>query len=219
MTVVELKAELKERGLKVSGKKAELIERLGGSSSVAPDASPFAADREEKADVRSSEYSEPESRGAVDVSELPTEALETIISKCASLLKMERWRVAGAITLFNEGSTMPFVARYRKESTGGMDETELRALETALDAAKRLEARRASILSAVEKMGKLTPELRLRMGAAELSATELEDLYLPFKAKRRTKASIARDAGLQPLESRLILARRGRRGRGCGGGA
>ena len=84
----------------------------------------------------------PEGRGTVDASSRAAEAQETIIRKCATLLKMERWRVAGAIALFDDGSTMPFIARYRKESTGGMDETELRALEAALDAAKRLEARR-----------------------------------------------------------------------------
>jgi hypothetical protein len=146
MTVVELKAELKERGLKVSGKKAELIERLSGSSSMAApsitsDASPATAHRTAKADVSYSEHDEPEGRGTVDASSLSAEAQETIIRKCATLLQMERWRVAGAIALFDDGSTMPFIARYRKESTGGMDETELRALEAALDAAKRLEAR------------------------------------------------------------------------------
>lgn len=199
MTVVELKAELKARGLKVSGKKAELIERLSGTgsaaaTSIAPDASWSS----------SSESNEPESGGAVDVSSLSAEAQETIVTKCATLLKMERWRVAGAIALFDEGSTMPFVARYRKESTGGMDETELRALESALDAAKRLEARRATVLAAVDKLGKLTPELLRKLEAAELSATELEDLYLPFRAKRRTRASIARDAGLQPLADAIM---------------
>ena len=200
MTVVELKAELRERGLKVGGKKADLIERLGGSTSAAAtsDASTVAPDSSaEEAEM-------PDKGGAVDVSSLSADAQETIVNKCATLLKMERWRVAGAIALFNEGSTMPFVARYRKEATGGMDETELRALETAFDAAKRLEARRASILAAVGKLGKLTDELRTKIEAEAVSATELEDLYLPFRAKRRTKASIAREAGLQPLADAIM---------------
>ena len=189
MTVVALKAVLKERGLKVSGKKDELIERLGGDSS--PDA---------EADSAPSEGS----RGSIDTSSLSAAAQETIVIKCASLLAMERWRVAGAIALFNEGCTLPFVARYRKEATGGMDETELRSLETALDAAQRLETRRASILAAIGKLGKLTPELQAKIEAAELTATELEDLYLPYRAKRRTKASIAREAGLQPLADAIM---------------
>lgn len=194
MTVVELKAALRERGLKVSGKKADLIERLGGgcSSTAAADANQASATTDHN------------SSDDVDVSSLSNEAHETIISKCASLLQIERWRVAGAISLFNEGSTMPFVARYRKESTGGMDETELRSLEAALDSAKRLEARRASILSTVDKQGKLTEALRHKIADVELSAAELEDLYLPFRAKRRTKASMARDAGLQPLADAIM---------------
>lgn len=189
MTVVELKAVLKERGLKVSGKKDELIERLCGGSS--PDA---------EADSAPSEGS----RGSIDTSSLSAAAQETIVIKCASLLAMERWRVAGAIALFNEGCTLPFVARYRKEATGGMDETELRSLETALNAAQRLETRRASILAAIGKLGKLTPDLQAKIEAAELTATELEDLYLPYRAKRRTKASLAREAGLQPLADAIM---------------
>ena len=204
MSVVELKAELKGRGLKVSGRKAELIERLSGSSSVAATSITSDARPREDADIRSSEYNGSVDQRVLDATSLSAEAQQTIVNKCATLLKMERWRVAGAIALFNEGSTMPFVARYRKESTGGMDETELRALEAALDAAKRLEARRASILAAVDKLGKLTPELRHKIEAAELGATELEDLYLPFRAKRRTKASIAREAGLQPLADAIM---------------
>ena len=90
------------------------------------------------------------------------------------------------------------------EATGGMDETELRALETALSAAQRLEARRATVLAAINKLDKLTPELQSKIMAAELSANQLEDLYLPFKAKRRTKASIAREAGLQPLADAIM---------------
>ena len=216
MTVVELKAALKERGLKVSGKKADLIERLTDATATAPvsaalaaarptaEARPAAAalGRAEEEDPRSGRDSAGQGADAaaiVDASALSAEAKEVIITKCVNELGLARERIAGAIALFDEGNTMPFVARYRKEATGGMDETELRALETALSAARRLEARRATVLAAIDKLGKLTPELQSKIMAAELSANQLEDLYLPYKAKRRTKASIAREAGLQPL--------------------
>ena len=100
------------------------------------------------------------------------------------------------------------MARYRKEATGGMDETELRALESALDAATRLEERRASVLSAIDNLGKLTPELRSKIEDADVTAAALEDLYLPYKAKRRTKASVAREAGLQPLADAILRPQR-----------
>ena len=226
MTVVELKAALKERSLKVSGKKADLIERLEGSSGgsgsgTAPAtvsaalaaARPTAEARPAVAALGRAEEEEPRAGydaagqgadAAIDASALSAEAKQAIITRCANQLGLGRERVAGAIALFDEGNTMPFVARYRKEATGGMDETELRALETALSAAQRLEARRATVLAAVDKLGKLTPELQSKIMAAELSANQLEDLYLPFKVKRRTKASIARDAGLQPLADAIM---------------
>ena len=223
MTVVELKAALKERGLKVSGKKADLIERLtdGSGTATAPvsaalaAARPTAEARPAAAALGRAEEEEPRSgrdsagQGAdaaaiVDASALSAEAKEVIITKCVNQLGLARERIAGAIALFDEGNTMPFVARYRKEATGGMDETELRALETALSAARRLEARRATVLAAINKLDKLTPELQSKIMAAELSANQLEDLYLPYKAKRRTKASIAREAGLQPLADAIM---------------
>ena len=203
MTVVELKAALKERGLKVSGKKADLIERLTDASGTGTPVSAALAAARPTAEAR------PAGQGAdaaaiVDASALSAEAKEVIITKCVNELGLARERIAGAIALFDEGNTMPFVARYRKEATGGMDETELRALETALSAARRLEARRATVLAAIDKLGKLTPELQSKIMAVELSANQLEDLYLPYKAKRRTKASIAREAGLQPLADAIM---------------
>ena len=234
MTVVELKAALKERSLKVSGKKADLVERLGGSSGSSDTAQatvsaalaaarPRAEARPAAVALGRAEKEEPrpgydagqgaDAAAIVDASALSAEAKEAIITRCANQLGLGRERVAGAISLFDEGNTMPFVARYRKEATGGMDETELRALETALSAAQRLEARRATVLAAIDKLGKLTPELQSKIMAAELSANQLEDLYLPFKAKRRTKASIAREAGLQPLADAIM--RRAAAAKGC----
>ena len=108
-----------------------------------------------------------------------------------------------AIALLDEGATVPFIARYRKEVTGGLDDTQLRDLETRLSYLRELEDRRAAILSSIEEQGKLTPELRGDIEAAD-SKARLEDLYLPYKQKRRTRAQIAREAGLEPLADGLL---------------
>lgn len=108
-----------------------------------------------------------------------------------------------AIALLDEGATVPFIARYRKEVTGGLDDTQLRDLESRLVYLRELEDRRAAILSSIEEQGKLTPELRADIDAAD-SKARLEDLYLPYKQKRRTRAQIAREAGLEPLADGLL---------------
>ncbi|MGO3127083.1 MAG: Tex family protein [Luteimonas sp.] len=108
-----------------------------------------------------------------------------------------------AIALLDEGATVPFIARYRKEVTGGLDDTQLRDLETRLSYLRELEDRRAAILSSIDEQGKLTPELRADIEAAD-SKARLEDLYLPYKQKRRTRAQIAREAGLEPLADGLL---------------
>jgi len=105
--------------------------------------------------------------------------------------------------LLDEGSTVPFIARYRKEVTGVLDDTQLRALEERLGYLRELNARKKTILDSIDKQEKLTPELAKRIDAAD-SKTRLEDLYLPFKTKRRTKAQIAIEAGLQPLADALL---------------
>jgi len=112
-------------------------------------------------------------------------------------------QVAAAVALLDEGSTVPFIARYRKEVTGNLDDTHLRNLEERLLYLRELEERRAVILASIEEQGKLTDELR---GAIEAAATKqtLEDMYLPFKPKRRTRAQIAREAGLEPLADALL---------------
>lgn len=108
-----------------------------------------------------------------------------------------------AIALLDEGATVPFIARYRKEVTGGLDDTQLRNLEVRLTYLRELEDRRAAILSSIDEQGKLTPELRADIEAAD-SKARLEDLYLPYKQKRRTRAQIAREAGLEPLADGLL---------------
>ncbi|TWI10257.1 Tex family protein [Aerolutibacter ruishenii] len=108
-----------------------------------------------------------------------------------------------AIALLDEGATVPFIARYRKEVTGGLDDTQLRNLETRLVYLRELEDRRAAVLASIDEQGKLSDELRAEIEAAD-AKSRLEDLYLPYKPKRRTKAQIAREAGLEPLADGLL---------------
>ena len=112
-------------------------------------------------------------------------------------------QVKAAVALLDEGSTVPFIARYRKEATGNLDDTHLRTLEERLLYLRELELRRAAILASIEEQGKLTDILRGSIDAAETKQT-LEDLYLPYKPKRRTRAQIAREAGLEPLADALF---------------
>ena len=112
-------------------------------------------------------------------------------------------QVQTAVGLLDEGATVPFIARYRKEVTGGLDDTQLRNLETRLTYLREMEDRRAAILSSIEGQGKLTDALRADIDAAD-SKSRLEDLYLPYKQKRRTRAQIAREAGLAPLADGLL---------------
>ncbi|WP_396616146.1 Tex family protein [Lysobacter soli] len=108
-----------------------------------------------------------------------------------------------AIALLDEGATVPFIARYRKEVTGGLDDTQLRNLETRLTYLRELEDRRVAVLASIEEQGKMTDALRADIEAAD-SKARLEDLYLPYKQKRRTRAQIAREAGLEPLADGLL---------------
>src|SRR5688572_6125602 len=108
-----------------------------------------------------------------------------------------------AIALLDEGATVPFIARYRKEVTGGLDDTQLRNLETRLTYLRELEERRAAVLASIDEQGKMTDALRADIEGAD-SKSRLEDLYLPYKPKRRTKAPIPREAGLEPLADGLL---------------
>ncbi|MGF1545871.1 MAG: Tex family protein [Thiotrichales bacterium] len=112
-------------------------------------------------------------------------------------------QVISAVKLLDEGATVPFIARYRKEVTGGLDDTQLRNLEERLGYLRELDERRATILKSIGEQGKLTPALQQQL-ATVMTKTELEDLYLPYKPKRRTKAQIAREAGLEPLALALL---------------
>lgn len=120
----------------------------------------------------------------------------------AGELKARADQVDAAIRLLDEGNTVPFIARYRKEVTGGLDDTQLRTLESRLGYLRELEERRQSILKSIEDQGKLTPELATAINGT-LNKTELEDLYLPYKQKRRTRGQIAIEAGLEPLAETL----------------
>jgi len=129
--------------------------------------------------------------------------LDKILLQIAAELKVRPAQIHAAVELLDGGATVPFIARYRKEATDGLDDIQLRELESRLGYLRELEERRAAVLKSVEEQGKLTPELHAAIEAAP-TKQELEDLYLPFKQKRRTKGMIAREAGLEPLADKLF---------------
>jgi uncharacterized protein len=129
--------------------------------------------------------------------------LPSIEQRLAVELAAKPAQVAAAVTLLDEGATVPFIARYRKEATGGLDDIQLRLLEERLRYLRELETRRAAIIASIEEQGKMTPALLDAISHAE-DKTRLEDLYLPYKPKRRTKAQIAAEAGLTPLADALL---------------
>jgi len=129
--------------------------------------------------------------------------MDKINQKIAAELGVGVGQVVAAAELLRDGATVPFIARYRKEKTGGLDDTQLRKLESRLGYLHELEERRATVLRSIEEQGKLTPELTRLINAAA-AKVELEDLYAPHKPKRRSKAQIARAAGLEPLADRLL---------------
>jgi protein Tex len=126
-----------------------------------------------------------------------------IESRIAAELSVKPQQVTATVALLDGGATVPFIARYRKEATGGLDDTQLRTLQERLAYLRELEERRAAVLKSIEEQGKMTPQLRQSLEAAD-TKQRLEDLYLPFKPKRRTKAQIAREAGLDALAHALL---------------
>jgi len=126
-----------------------------------------------------------------------------IIAQLVTDFNFQLFQVENTIALFDEGATVPFIARYRKERTGSLDEIQVRDLQHKYDYYKELDERRASILESIESQGKLTPELKAKIETT-LSKTEIEDLYLPYKPKRTTRATKAKEAGLEPLSQWLV---------------
>jgi len=129
--------------------------------------------------------------------------VDLVVDRICQELSLPRSGVASVVALLNEGNTVPFIARYRKEATGSLDEVAIRAVEDRVTYYKELLDRRETVLKNIDKQGKLTPELRARVEGA-WSKTELEDLYLPYKPKKRTKATDARERGLEPLLDALL---------------
>ena len=124
-------------------------------------------------------------------------------SKIAEQLNLAHRQVEKTIELLESGATVPFIARYRKETTGSLNEVQIAAIRDLLGKYKELDKRRASILQSIEEQNKLTPELEKQINVAD-TMTELEDLYLPYKPKRKTRATMAIEKGLEPLADKLL---------------
>ena len=131
--------------------------------------------------------------------------IEQIISR---RLQIPLRQVQGTVRLLREGATIPFISRYRKEATGSLDEVQVASVKEWLDRLTELETRKQTVLTTIEGQGRLTPELRRRIAEC-WDAVELEDIYLPYKPKRRTRATVARERGLEPL-AEIILAQQSR---------
>lgn len=134
---------------------------------------------------------------------MPISALPTVSRRIADELAVGEHQVSAAVALLDGGATVPFVARYRKEATGGLDDAQLRTLDERLRYLRELDTRRTAILTSIEEQGKLDDTLRASLMAAD-TKSRLEDIYLPYKPRRRTRAQIAREAGLEPLADLLL---------------
>ena len=127
-----------------------------------------------------------------------------INQKITEELGVKRWQVDAAVKLIDEGNTIPFIARYRKEATGTLDDTQLRTLHERLQYLRGLEEKKQQVLSTIEEQGKLTEELKKQILSAQ-TMVEVEDLYRPYRPKRRTRAIIAKERGLEPLAAFISL--------------
>src|SRR5262245_51180426 len=132
-----------------------------------------------------------------------TGVTDSIIQAIATSLQLKAPQVSRTVELLESGNTVPFIARYRKEITGALDEEQIRTIQEHYAYASELEARKATVLETIEAAGKLTAELRERIRQCS-TKQDLEDLYQPYRPKRRTKASIARDKGLEPLAATIL---------------
>ncbi|HBM80878.1 MAG TPA: RNA-binding transcriptional accessory protein, partial [Clostridiaceae bacterium] len=130
--------------------------------------------------------------------------MESIIKQLAKELNINEKQVQNTVALIDEGNTIPFIARYRKERTGGLDDIVLRKLGERLSYLRNLESRKQEVIRLVDEQGKLTDDLKKKIESAEI-LTEVEDLYRPYKAKKRTRATIAKEKGLEPLANILLL--------------
>ena len=127
-----------------------------------------------------------------------------IIQKLTEELEVKKWQVEAAVNLIDEGNTIPFISRYRKEVTGSLNDEQLRKLHERLQYLRNLEDKKAQVLSSIEEQGKLTEELKKQILAAE-TLVVVEDLYRPYRPKRRTRATIAKEKGLEPLAALIML--------------
>ncbi|MDE6076886.1 MAG: RNA-binding transcriptional accessory protein, partial [Muribaculaceae bacterium] len=132
--------------------------------------------------------------------------MEKLYTMVAERLGLSATAVKAVAELLDEGATVPFISRYRKERTGSLDEVAVRDIETTLKSVAELIARKEFVAQAIENAGALTPDLKRRLDEAK-TITEVEDIYLPFKPKKRTRATIARDKGLEPLATIIMLGR------------
>ena len=132
--------------------------------------------------------------------------MTSIVARLSHELQANSWQVQAAVDLLDEGSSVPFIARYRKEATGALDDVQLRKLEERLRYLRELDERRKAVLESIDAQGKLTDVLKKSLLEADNKA-RLEDIYLPFKPKRRTKAQLAIEAGLAPLASAATSVR------------
>lgn len=126
-----------------------------------------------------------------------------IIQKIKEELQVEKWQVEAAVKLIDEGNTIPFISRYRKEATGSLNDEQLRNLDERLTYLRSLEDKKEQVLKSIEEQGKLTDELKEKILAAQ-TLVVVEDLYRPYRPKRKTRASIAKEKGLEPLAEYIL---------------
>ena len=132
-----------------------------------------------------------------------------IIQVITQELKVEKWQVEAAVKLIDEGNTIPFISRYRKEATGSLNDEQLRALFERLTYLRNLEDKKNQVLKSIEDQGKLTEELKKQILDAQ-TLVVVEDLYRPYRPKRRTRATIAKEKGLEPLADIILLQMTGK---------